>query len=817
LTSLTGTLELNQDCELILDGGHASGLLAVEVDASLTERSHLLVTVVDAGQTVEGANVSIGGAIQQTDANGEVGAWYTWRTVDENGETNNGNQQTIVIQHANVNRYQSWDPTSNAEMEVMISTVPTGSTTELIRLESVFSPWHLGDDLIVSTGTTLEVLSGVELSLAPDVGITVEGVLRVEESWIGGTASAGISTAPGGNLQMHSTLFSGGPISVADQGTASLATMTISDAPLSVSGTGILEMIGGSVSQTDICIRATGTLNLHGTLIENCGMYALWTTDASHWIEDIQIGSGSSNGAWIQQGSGTLSGWNTSAYDGDGPTLFLQMVDESLVVSDMTLSVGGGESALQIEQADNFVFRDSTISGAPGVLIEESNMQLLRVDLMGAGSGAGITVHGTPSTGTQIEDCDVDGYATALHLEGGPDEASGVGVFVLDTHLHAVTAIDSNTLPFTVSGGEIDGDIHMIGLDKPWSADIIDHDEIVVNITGEARLFMSHTWTVSAPDGVFLSMTIPEFDFSLGEQELEWFSPTHITLIHMAYSESGMTDAWYGQWTATSDGYLPSTGQLQLDTTGERQFTIEMNLNAPPLVTISAPTNLELNAGQSMDYAASATDPNGDEIVEWVWTLESGDDIMLVGDAESGSTTDTIQGEWTLRALAIDVHGAEGSATLTLTVNAADADSDYIDSCPSTGVNAWWDAENNRFCGPDIFDIDDDNDNYRDDIDLFPLDGCAYHDTDDDGLPNSILANCETELVEDDDDDGDGVIDSEDIDPLDPSVGSNSNPSSENSLIVTLCSPAVVLSLALVIMFTTFAYLRYNGDIRRED
>ena len=166
--------------------------------------------------------------------------------------------------------------------------------------------------------------------------------------------------------------------------------------------------------------------------------------------------------------------------------------------------------------------------------------------------------------------------------------------------------------------------------------------------------------------------------------------------------------------------------------------------------------------------------------------------------------------------LAIDVHGAEGTATVAITVNAADADNDYIDSCPSTGPNAWWDALNNRFCGPDVFDVDDDNDNFRDEADLFPFDSCAHHDTDDDGLPNSIANNCETDLVADEDDDGDGVPDSEDLDPLDPGVGIFTE-SDDRSLVATLCSPAVVLSMGLLILFSTFAYSRYNVDMRRDE
>ena len=113
--------------------------------------------------------------------------------------------------------------------------------------------------------------------------------------------------------------------------------------------------------------------------------------------------------------------------------------------------------------------------------------------------------------------------------------------------------------------------------------------------------------------------------------------------------------------------------------------------------------------------------------------------------------------------------------------------------------------------------MDDDNDDFRDDVDLFHHDPCAHHDTDNDGMPNSIRPNCETDLVEDDDDDGDGVIDSEDIDPLDPGVGLYTEPAGEKSLIVTLCSPAVVLTLGIIIVFSTFAYLRFNADIRRED
>ena len=159
------------------------------------------------------------------------------------------------------------------------------------------------------------------------------------------------------------------------------------------------------------------------------------------WIEDIDLVSGSSNGAWIQQSEGMLSGWQSPGFDGSGAVLFLQMVDGDLSVSDMNLSTGIGEAALRIEGADEFEMSDSTISGAPGVYIQESELRLVRVDLTGQGTGDGITVYGTPSGGTTIDDCDIDNYATALRMSGDIDEATGTGVQVLNSHLHAHTRL----------------------------------------------------------------------------------------------------------------------------------------------------------------------------------------------------------------------------------------------------------------------------------------------------------------------------------------------------------------------------------------
>jgi hypothetical protein len=103
-----------------------------------------------------------------------------------------------------------------------------------------------------------------------------------------------------------------------------------------------------------------------------------------------------------------------------------------------------------------------------------------------------------------------------------------------------------------------------------------------------------------------------------------------------------------------------------------------------------------------------------------------------------------------------------------------------------------------------VYDEDDDNDRIDDVRDAFPFDACAHSDNDLDGLPNSLLPNCETDLIEDDDDDNDGVPDSEDADPLNPTIGSPESTESGGGLL----SPAVILSILIILAVIAFIFVR---------
>jgi hypothetical protein len=73
-----------------------------------------------------------------------------------------------------------------------------------------------------------------------------------------------------------------------------------------------------------------------------------------------------------------------------------------------------------------------------------------------------------------------------------------------------------------------------------------------------------------------------------------------------------------------------------------------------------------------------------------------------------------------------------------------------------------------------------------------------------DGMPNSLLPNCETDLIEDDDDDNDGTLDSADADPLNPSITGVDGDSESSGLL----SPSVILPILVLIIVVVVIFLR---------
>ena len=95
---------------------------------------------------------------------------------------------------------------------------------------------------------------------------------------------------------------------------------------------------------------------------------------------------------------------------------------------------------------------------------------------------------------------------------------------------------------------------------------------------------------------------------------------------------------------------------------------------------------------------------------------------------------------------------------MSFEITPLDSDGDWILSCNS---ETWFDKDENLYCGPDVYDTDDDNDGSLDIRDAWPNDACASLDSDGDGQPDELHCpiGVTTWLTEDPDDDGDGIPD----------------------------------------------------------
>ena len=115
-------------------------------------------------------------------------------------------------------------------------------------------------------------------------------------------------------------------------------------------------------------------------------------------------------------------------------------------------------------------------------------------------------------------------------------------------------------------------------------------------------------------------------------------------------------------------------------------------------------------------------------------------------------------GTYVLELQVTDVLGASTVVTTSFESTPLDSDGDNTLDCDE---NTWFDLKIGRSCGPDIFDSDEDNDGFDDEWDAWPLDACAWQDTDNDKQPDNLNcpAGITSVLIEDQDDDGDGIPD----------------------------------------------------------
>jgi len=193
----------------------------------------------------------------------------------------------------------------------------------------------------------------------------------------------------------------------------------------------------------------------------------------------------------------------------------------------------------------------------------------------------------------------------------------------------------------------------------------------------------------------------------------------------------------------------------------EDVITIQLIPNQAPSAEIIIPDEgFRAMETEVIEIRAQITDDlDSIEELEIEWNVVVGQTSVMELFGERNNITDLPQGLYILTLTVTDKQGEISTDSIQIEVIPLDSDGDYTSTC---NEESWYDKENNLNCGPDIFDTDDDNDNYLDIRDAWPLDPCASLDTDNDGQPDDLHCppGISTWLTVDSDDDGNGVPDS---------------------------------------------------------
>ena len=186
----------------------------------------------------------------------------------------------------------------------------------------------------------------------------------------------------------------------------------------------------------------------------------------------------------------------------------------------------------------------------------------------------------------------------------------------------------------------------------------------------------------------------------------------------------------------------------------QTNLTMDLDNNGPPAGELPGVSALQIIPAES-SLRLSWTNPDRADIsdfnISWVSTSPPASGWELAG-ADASNSSAAMTG-YVLEGLTDGVN-----YTVSVSVLYAGGGLSNVTAGPMrrTGQN----TDNDTL--PDSLDLDDDNDDVPDGMDAFPLDACASVDTDDDKMPDNVVANCQTNLTADSDDDNDGVGDTAD-------------------------------------------------------
>jgi len=548
------------------------------------------------------------------------------------------------------------------------------------------------------------------------------------------------------------------------------------------------------------CIKAfpsSTELTLSEVTFETCNGVGIWARQIALHMDEITVGSNVSTGFDLTAVTGSMSNIDASMFDGEGNILALDSIDGDFPISHLNGTVGAS-AGIAGSNSRSIQMSHIQLTGSPGIDFDNSAGQIEDVILNGPGSGTGfLSHHGRTSDSLIVEHIIAFSYSVGIDLHA--DEGDGaLAPFILrNPDIISSTVLSSENYPARIEGGITYGAISASG---PISIDLIDTTTENPSMYDGAELRTWNTYTLNAK----LNGVLTDVDYSI---HTEGLNPAFSTTVYGSSPLVELPVSFAGNGTASQT----TSFSIQTQATGlpnvmewwnDTSITlIELTLvaNNPPTVEITEPYSGQ-RVMESVHLLAAAEyaddlDASDDLNLVWIITDSSGVEVMRGPSEAQYNITDLQYGLYVLELRVTDTLGATSTAAVDFEVTELDSDGDWTNTCVFTlGTGVWFDSTNGYSCGPDSEDTDDDNDGHPDTRDAWPVDPCAWQDTDNDGYPNSISCpeGVTTYLTEDQDDDGDGVLDL-----------LESNDSSESGDFSTATLLLLVLIVAAIALFLT--------------
>tara|TARA_B110001452_G_scaffold197161_1_gene167120 strand:+ start:5608 stop:10308 length:4701 start_codon:yes stop_codon:yes gene_type:complete len=781
------TLQIHPNCNIEMLGGDVSSSVIVSNQASFTQLASLELSVIDKGSPVENALISINGTNVLTDQYGQVLTNATARYIDQTTD-NLGGLQNITLQIDSFTDFISWDSSKSFIHTFMASTVDSGILPESIILEAKWSPYYLQNNLLIPQLKSLKIDDGVSFRISDGVSITVDGTLDAGDSTI---ASTGLGARWAGlvlgdqlssRIELSNTdvIEASTPIHVSQTGTiyadgVSLMRSTASEPLLYVeSGSNAIIEIKNSILSDggSACIelyQSQAQILLSNLEFSNCNGPAIWARQTEIQASNITIGEGIETGFYLTEVSGSISFVDATQFTGSGNVFWLDSMDEQFILNSV-IATTGGSAAIAGRNNRNLAIDSLEITGAPAIDFDNSAGLLSNIELFGPGSGNGlINHHGRSSSSMIVENLNLNDYSVGLDLHSDNGDFSAPFI-VRDSTITAATSISAENYSAVIESTTLSGQSELSDQTTINFIDSIFQTQPSISLWNGAQAYQYHTIILDAqlsgtPQMANFDIITTNSDGTTSTKTVSGTAILYQLLVKQQPDQSDMIELTNLQIIAKAAG-LPSKS-VSFDNPNQWTINTFINIplqsNQPPSVVITEPSFgqkvMQQQIFQSNATVSDDLDLVSELIYEWtIFNAQNNQIFQVKTDSPTYNFTVPSPGIYVLELEVSDLLGASTVVTMSFESIPLDSDGDNTVDCDQ---DTWFDLKIGRSCGPDIYDSDDDNDGFDDQRDAWPLDACAWQDTDDDKQPDEL--NCPsgltTTLIEDQDDDGDGTPD----------------------------------------------------------